>query len=234
MARHPKRQLVEARVKYLYERYQDLPWSKIETAVDKQFSESERSQIYLCTNEYSEEFSCHTGAAKMADVTKLREEILKSLDPICELAERFQPLGIVEIDLEDRKAMDALSQMLSDGKLNLGVQFHSVAAAANNLAARLRAKTTFEPDVTSRSPELIALDSFVERALSFADEKPARREGTAKNRGSGTKEYSKWGIPVGPKSIKFKSFVNAVLREQFTQDQIKTAFKHVREKVAPD
>ena len=112
MARHPKRQLVEAQITYLYDSHHDMPWGKIEAAVGKQFSERERQDIYLCTNEYSEELSWHSGGATMAGVTSLRNQLLKSLEAICELAERFQPQGQTDIDPEDRKAMDALSQML--------------------------------------------------------------------------------------------------------------------------
>ncbi|SMC14710.1 hypothetical protein ROA7745_04580 [Roseovarius aestuarii] len=231
MARTPTRQLVEGRIHYLYDSHSELPWREIEAAVDKQFLDSERKEIYFCTMEYSEELCWHSGGARKADVTKLRNEMLKPMDAICRLAERFQPLGNSIIDPEDRKAMDALSQMHADGKINLGTEFHNVAASVSNLAVRLREMTTFEPDQTGQSPELFGLEKFVEQSLSGANSKPAKRSAALiENAASGVKEYSKWGIPIGPKSKIFRLFVNSVLKENFTEYQVREAFKNVRKR----
>lgn len=226
MAKSKNRYLAGASVKYLYYNATQIPWKQIENDAKVSFSRENRQEIYECTEAYSREYYWLKDGAPVTNTDGLRDEILSCAKGLCEIADHYRPLDgtsarsdVKEVDLN---VFSALTIMYSAKSFNLREELHQTAIAAQRLVAGLINEPNYPPMTTSKSSEVGGLIAFITEALNAADSTPARG-GVA-----GSLEYKRWGISVGPRSKEFRQFVGTILKKQFTEDQIRTAFEEAR------
>jgi len=205
-----------------------VSWKEIEKAVATKFSKKSRKEIYECTRQYSHELSRLEAGAPPKDVDALRNNLLKHTKALCEIADKFRPMNGDEAQDEDRKVMDTLTYLHSYKDFFLREELHLIASHAHKLVVCL----SREPrplEVTSRNSKLSALQAFIAEALLDAETKPARREPSKnKDEYKKHKEFKRWNVPIGPRVPKFQVFVNVVLKEEFSSDQVSNAFNAAR------
>ncbi|NRB18316.1 MAG: hypothetical protein HRU33_12290 [Rhodobacteraceae bacterium] len=230
MAKKTRSASVSASIDYMYDSFPEMPWDEIEAAAQKKFKDDEKYEIYLCANTYSSEKSWYDAGVPVAELKELQEQLQKHCKAIYDLGKRYLPQ---ESNFENEKGhpvVEALNILLNrEERFIFRDAFDTTAEAACRLYDGLteedgKMKNLFDDnvDITYRFGKSLALEAFIKAVLFEAVSKPARRGGGFEN--SQTKEYQCWGIPVGPKSVRFAKFASKVLKQKFSVHQIRDAF----------
>ena len=228
MARKPKSALVTASGKHLYHYDFDgntnMPWEEIEEIVGVSFSDQDRQEIFDCTEAYSREKIWYDAGVPVAELKELRDGLLKHSKAICDLAERYQPLSKLQGDEKDSRVIEALTQLHSHKGFAFFEEFHNTAIAAGRLVYGLQTEA-FSAETSSRSGNVLGLETFIAKAFESASSKRARTvPRDTEEEHVKVFEYRRWGISIGPKSEQFRKFVSVVLKQKVSQDQITAAF----------
>ncbi|MFC0160567.1 hypothetical protein CDZ97_08755 [Mameliella alba] len=224
MARQKLVMPMSASVDFIWHSIGEMPWAKIEDAAGKCFSTDEREEIYRCVDYYCYEYHWIKQAPGKSDVDNLKAELIRHAEAICDLAREIQPLQRATDDASvQKRAFEALSILHAHEDFNLRSALHKAARSAQKLSWGLSFETELDKETYTHGPEIAGLMAFLARVLEFADATPARSKSTSGDAGA-AKEFSRWGIPVGPKCKTFPAFVSVVLGKTVTENQIRTAW----------
>lgn len=220
MAKGKKRLFSNAPATILYWSVNDMPWESIETGAGHSFSSAEKEEILDCTRTYSFHIS-QANAPTLLEVSDLVESLRAHAEAIVEIADRYWPEKPKVAVFEDETIAFGASGLYDD-RFSLRLSTQAAARASKELLDGLQNGIIEDIPLFSSDPKATALAGFVADVFDGAISTPAR------NKLVGARERVRWGIAVGPQSTVFQRFLNAVLQQNFTINQIKEAVRRGR------
>lgn len=225
MPKGQTRYLVSADPNWLYNSPDELPWEEIQRVAGKTFSLEERKEIFGCTIPYSTELSFLDAGSATKEVVNLKCRILRHAEEAIEIAKTYNAFDRAtdQTDVKQKALIDLMLMNARPGDpFHLMEELRDAADTARRIIDGLEAEPVIRYESTSRQARPVALAHFIANALRGASRRPAR---SAK---LGAYEYRRWGIPIGPRSKDFLSFVNAALQLDLTLEQLKEPFSEAR------
>lgn len=205
-----------ASISFQYHSVSDMPWSKIESAAGKAFSDTEKQEILRCADGFDWEYSYLSEAPLRRDVDALRSELLKHCKALVELAEKFPPK---ELDGEKGYSpgvVSALQIYYGTEAFSFRDEYDALARISRLVAEGLGPSPAYKTDTLASSPETAGLNAFLGRVLDGAEKTIARsKQGH---------EYRRWGLTIGPRAKRFPAFVSAVLDREVTEGALRKAW----------
>ena len=171
MARSVKRVPVIGKPDQPYWRAEDMHWDDIEKETGVHFSEKDRKEIFLCAFEAFVQQSLADGAAKSADVAKLKKCLVQHTSAIVDIARTYRSSDgdFKNDELEAIFLGAAVSS--SDPDFDLTT---SLLQAAVHCEKIIKALSDCQSDsyATSRAPNVVGLMYFVANAVNGAEARP--------------------------------------------------------------
>lgn len=211
----------------LYRTSGEMPWDSIEQCAGVNFNAKDREELFRCTQHYFSHLSVEEARVPIAEVEALRRKILKAAQDLVDVTERFRNLRGRSTSDQDEDLFLAVALSSQKQDFDLTTLLRSVAPACQNLIDGLSESAV--SDETSRlEPESVALAHFVAAVLACAKKKPARRN-PGFNSVTGSFEYERWGMALGPSVAKTAGLAEAALDRPVSPQQVKRAFELARQ-----
>ncbi len=204
------------------ESHSELPWKEIEAAVSVSLSEDDQREIFQAYVAYHANLSVEADRAPAAEVEALRETIVSSARSLIDVLEHFRGASGWPLTDEDEALFSGLAFTTTASGFDLTATLREVEPACRELLRGLD-DGTVDLTVTMTRPEVSALAGFFSKALECAAPSPARSS-PGYNTEPSALEYTRWGVPLGPKAALTPVFASAVLQRKVSKAQAEHAF----------
>lgn len=212
----------------LFDNVNSLPWGDIEKRLEIRFDEQARKEIFHCYFAYHASLSVELDRVPLAEVKALQAEIITSVRTLLEITERFR--GPNDSPIEGQNEREALFLALAFSstaeEFDLTTSLKDIEPYCKELLRGLN-EDAVQLDEVRSSPEAYALASFFAEALKGSTKRRARSNPGA-NQQALYFEYSRWGVPLGPRSKKAAEFASAILGRTVSLGQVEHAFRDGR------
>lgn len=212
----------------------EMPWERIEDTLGKSFDDSERREIFECALEYASVSALHEQGALQQRLEEIRVELLKHSSDLIEIINRGLPasdrsaLDRSRLDQEDLRAFDVLCNAYSADRW-LREDLNELRSSAERVRSALGSAPETSMDPSGLMPHTAGLSAFILEALKDANAKNARSSPNSWN--VPAREYTRWGVHIGPQSREFLAFSKAILGKEITQGQIERAFEKAKDQI---
>lgn len=212
----------------LFKNANSLPWDEIETRMEVRFDAQARKEIFHCYFAYYAFLSVESDRVPLAEVKALQADIVTSVRTLLEITERFR--GPNDGPSEEQNQREALFLALAFSstaeEFDLTTSLQDIVPYCEELLRGLN-EDAVQLDEVRSSPETFALASFFVEALKGSTKRRARSNLGA-NQQTLYFEHSRWGVPLGPRSIKTAEFASVVLGRSVSLGQVEHAFRDER------
>lgn len=227
MAKSTKRVPVIGLPDQPYWRSEDMPWDHIENEAGVHFSNKDRLEIFECAFEALIERSLANGAASVADIEDLRKRLVDHASAIVEIARSYRSPEGKFISDESEALFLGLLRLSSSEEFNLSKALHQAASVCEEIVSAFSASST-DTAATNKSSDVIALATFISKAMAGAQKRAARNSINYNKGGPSAHEYWRWGIHLSPKLTPFAKMCGAILNRPVSTGQLSNAFDVAR------
>lgn len=227
MARSIQRVPVIGKPDQPYRHAEDMDWHDIEKETGVHFSEEDRKEIFRCAFTAYVAESLVNGAARSADIEKLKKQLVRHASGIVEIAQTYRsPDGYFKND-ELEAVFLAVAFSSSDPDFDLTTSLLQAAAQCKKIIEAL-SDSQIDAHTTNRAANVVGLMHFVANAVNGAEARPGQKA-TGYLKSPNVFEYYRWGLHLSPQTGDLPALCSAVFKRKITHSNIQHVFHAARE-----